>query len=381
MSTQPSPFDTVPLPGHAPDFNLDSTADLTTPEGLAAYLAPTKFAAADVQTLSGGSSGFTYRVVLKTPEAGGPKSVVVKHSFGHASSSKTIIIGRERMTFEYEALEAINQSGLFTPASTVQLPRVLHYDPETYTLIMTDLAPARMLSSILIEAFENGTIEAVSAQLGVAVGDFMGRFHRWSSMPNQEALRMRFLENSVSRETVLGIHCWLMNTTAEKYGMKKDWMDEMTKEGMADAAAGGTVIAMADFWFDNVLVITEPELRIYIIDWEMSRCARPELDVAHFATAAHSVVHLYPSSVTNFKLMRNFMRGYNDHFKLDVVQVALLAGRDVLAFGGMMPWIRHRDEGVKQAIAQCGADLLEAARTGDVEGIRQNVVVRDMYTV
>ncbi|QRV82163.1 phosphotransferase enzyme family protein [Ceratobasidium sp. AG-Ba] len=381
MSAQPSPFDIVPLPEHAADVNVNSTADLTTPEGLAAYLAPTKFAAADVQTLSGGSAGFTYRVALKTPEASGEKSVVVKHSLGHASSSETLILGRERMTFEYEALEAIYQSGLFTPASTVQLPRVLHYDPETYTLIMTDLAPARTLSSVLIEAFENGTIEAVSARLGAALGDFMGRFHRWSSMPEQEALRRHFLENSVSRETVLGIRYWLMNTTAEKYGMKKDWMDDMTKEGMADAATGGSVIAMADFWLDNVLVITEPELRIYIIDWEMSRCARPELDVAHFATAAHSVVHLYPSSAADFKLMQNFMRGYNEHFKLETVRVALSAGRDVLSFGVMMPWIRHRDESVKQAIVQCGADLLEAAHTGDVGRIIQNVVVRDMYTV
>ncbi|QRW04494.1 phosphotransferase enzyme family protein [Ceratobasidium sp. AG-Ba] len=355
MSAQPSPFDTVPVSGHAADVNLDSTVDLTTPEGLAAYLALTKFAAAEVQTLSGGSSGFTYRVVLKTPEAGGPKNVVVKHSFGHASSNKTIIIGRERMTFEYEALKAINQSGLFTPASTVQLPRVLHYDTETYKLIMTELAPARMLSSILIEAFENGTIEAVSARLGAALGDFMGRFHRWSSMPKQEALRKRFLENSVSRETVLGIHCWSMNTTAEKYGMKKDWMDEMTKEGMVDAAAGGTVIAMAGFWFDNVLVITEPELRIYIIDWEMSR--------------------------GEFQAHAKFHAGVQLSFGAGWVQVALSAGRDVLAFGVMMPWIRHRDEGVKQAIAQCGADLLEAAHTGDVERIKQNVVVRDMYTV
>ncbi|KAG8792574.1 hypothetical protein FRC12_005625, partial [Ceratobasidium sp. 428] len=226
-----------------------STHDLTTPTGLASYLAPTKFAASEVQALSGGTVGFTYRVLLESPEQGGVTSVVVKHSVRHAATNVEWVMNAERMTFEHEALKVVAASGLFTLESTVQVPRVLHYDPKTYTLIMTDLTPARALSTVLIESFENGTIKNVSARIGAALGDFMGRFHRWGSEPAQAGLRARFLQNVTSRETILQIRYQLMCTTAEKYGMKSEWMDEMAKEGMADAEKGGSVIAMGDFWF------------------------------------------------------------------------------------------------------------------------------------
>ncbi|KAG9093316.1 hypothetical protein FRC06_011573 [Ceratobasidium sp. 370] len=281
------------------------------------------------------------------------------------------------MRFEHAALDAIARSGLSTPESTVQVPRVLHYDPETNTLVMTDLTPARTLSTVLVEAFEAGTIKSVSAQIGAALGDFMGRFHKWGS--EQDNARTLFLENTTSRETVLAIRYQLMIMTAEKYGMKKAWMDEMVQDGMKDANRGGSVIAMADFWFDNILVSMEPELRIYIIDWETARCARPELDVAHFATAAHSLAHVYPSADGSFVLMQHFMQSYNIHFAVDEVQIGLSAGRDVMSFGVMMPWIRHREDRVKEEIAQCGLELLECARGRDVAGVRNNVVVRDMY--
>ncbi|KAG9083076.1 hypothetical protein FS749_006317 [Ceratobasidium sp. UAMH 11750] len=225
----------------------NTKADLTTPTGLAAYLAPTRFAASGIATLSGGHSGFTYRVVLANPEAGGEKSVVVKHILGYPSANQNWVLSAERMRFEYEALDAIARSGLSTPESTVQVPRVLHFDAETNTLIMTDLTPARLLSTVLIEAFEAGTIKSVSAQLGAALGDFMGRFHKWGS--ERDEARARFLENTTSRETVLAIRYQLMMMTAEKYGMKKAWMDEMMRDGMDDATMGGSVIAMADFWF------------------------------------------------------------------------------------------------------------------------------------
>ncbi|KAG8792576.1 hypothetical protein FRC12_005627 [Ceratobasidium sp. 428] len=226
-----------------------STHDLTTPTGLASYLAPTKFAASDIQTLSGGTIGFVYRVLLKAPKQGGVTSVVVKHGLGYAATNVKWAMNVERMTFEHEALNAVASSGLFTLESTVQVPRVLRFDPEVHTLIMADLTPARTLSAVLIEALESGTIKDVSTRIGTALGDFMGRFHRWGSEPAQAGLRARFLQNVASRKSILQLRYQLMYMTAEQYGMKRDWMNEMVKEGMADAEKGGSVIAMADFWF------------------------------------------------------------------------------------------------------------------------------------
>ncbi|KAG8792575.1 hypothetical protein FRC12_005626 [Ceratobasidium sp. 428] len=77
--------------------------------------------------------------------------------------------------------------------------------------------------------------------------------------------------------------------------------------------------------------------------------------------------------------MQNFMQSYNAHFALDDVQIALSGGRDVLSFSLMESWLQHQEDRVKEDIIRRGLELLEAARAGDVEEIRKNVVVRDMF--
>ncbi|KAG9086192.1 hypothetical protein FRC07_013170, partial [Ceratobasidium sp. 392] len=293
---------------------------------------------------------------------GHQKTVVVKHSLGYTSSDVNVFFSAKRMTFEYKALQAVAQSDLFTPESTVQVPHVLFYDPETYTLIMNDLAPVRLLSSVLIEVFEVGTVESISMMVGAALGDFMGRFHKRGSQPEQDLLRKRFRENTSKEEEIRA---------------RKEWMQEMMNDGMNDLQDGGSVIAMADFWIDNILVATESELRLYIVDWGFVRCTRPEVDLANLAASAYSVAHLYPSSSSSFKLMRSFMQSYSKHFTTDDVQVALSAGRDTMSFGADMPWTRVEDERIKEEIVKHGFELLEAAKRGSVEEIKKNPIVQN----
>lgn len=57
--------------------------DLTTAHGTQAYLKDTRFAASDVQLLSGGRSAFTYRAVLEIPLSTGEKTVILKHFEGY----------------------------------------------------------------------------------------------------------------------------------------------------------------------------------------------------------------------------------------------------------------------------------------------------------
>ncbi|KAG9126748.1 hypothetical protein FRC07_002126 [Ceratobasidium sp. 392] len=384
--------------GWTQDFLLaTSMANLTTPFGLADYLNLTKFEAIDIQVIVDGYNAFTYRVTLKNP--GHERTVFVKHSLGYASSDRNMLLSRERMTFEYEALEAIARSRHYTSESTVQVPRVLFYDPKTYTLVMNDLAPACALPSVLMKAFETGTVESVSVKIGAALGDFIGRFHKWSAQPVQGELRKRFSKNSASKEFMPRLGYDRMILTAEKYGIRKVWMDKMVEDGMSDAQNEGSVLAMGDFWMskfiiapvridliqetiiiDNILISTEHELRIYIIDWEMTSCARPEVDVASFVASVYGISHIHPSASSNFKLVQSFMQSYNKHFAVDEVQIALLSGRDVMSWGADVPWTKHKSGHVKSEIVGHGLELLEAAKDQNLEEIRRNAIVRDMYT-
>lgn len=71
--------------------------NLTTRAGLEVYLLDTEYAAANIQTLSGGTLGFVYRVILKIPLPNGDTSIVVKHGLNNAASNDDITIGAERI--------------------------------------------------------------------------------------------------------------------------------------------------------------------------------------------------------------------------------------------------------------------------------------------
>ncbi|CAE6517650.1 unnamed protein product [Rhizoctonia solani] len=354
--------------------------DFTTPTGLATYLASTPYASTSIETISGGHTAFLYRVVLKEPlKETGEKTVVVKHSLEFAAQSIIeianggsgpggITLSVERMDFEHEALELVASNPALS--TVVRVPRVHAYDRNTRTIVMSDVAPCQLLSTVLQEADDE-----LIARIGHALGDFMGQFHKWTSLPEQAGVRKRFLENETSRKDVLLIRWQLAIAAAKKYGLEREWMEKMQQEGLVDANSGGSVICMADFWFDNILVSTTGDLQIYIVDWETVRTARPELDVAHFTTAAYTLEHVYKP----IPLMREFFKAYKTHMDLDETHMATYGGRDMLSFGVIQPWVRHRDEGVKQPIAQLGLELLEAAHTGDKEALKKNPVLADMY--
>ncbi|QRW05835.1 hypothetical protein RhiLY_04834 [Ceratobasidium sp. AG-Ba] len=372
-----------------------ASPDLSTPDGVKSYLLSTEFAAVEVQTLTGGQLGFTYRVTLEDTTL--RKSVVLKHTSDHASFELDFQLGADRLTFEYEALTAIAGSGLVTAESTVQVPRALFYDPLAYVLIMEDVAPARSLSTVLIEAFEDGTIQSVSAQIGAVLGDFMGRFYKWGAQPEQAGLRHRFSENIASKDTAVRLRYGFMIEKAEKYGMKKEWMGAFVKQGIKDADESGSTLIMGDFWvgkfplllylrysnsillIDNVLVSNVPELRVYVIDWELARCGRPEIDVGGMAASLYGIACIHPSYSSKLDFMQNFMWGHGKHFELDDVQIAFCAGMSAICLSADKPWTKSRDEVTWRAMVQCGIDLLEAGIARDLEAITSNIIVENMH--
>ncbi|CAE6469952.1 unnamed protein product [Rhizoctonia solani] len=349
--------------------------DLTTPIGLTGYLSSTPYACVSVDTLSGGYLGFMYRVVLKTPLSSHGKeerTVIVKHSAGHGSMAGPdgLNLTSERMDFEYNALKLISANPALS--TVVGVPHVHAYDPRTHILIMSDLAPFQLLSDAL-----QGGDDELASRIGYALGEFMGRFHKWTSLPEHVGTRKRFLENEASREDLLDYRWKLAIAGARKYGFECDWMAEMRDEGMRDAKLGGPVVCMGDFWFNNILVSASHNLQVYIIDWEAARTARPEFDVAQFATDAYSLARVHKP----MPLMHEFFKAYKKYMHLDEGNMALYSGRDLLGFGIDAPWLDHIDDDAKKPTAQVGIELLEAVRGDNKQALLKSPALFNMYQV
>jgi hypothetical protein len=161
--------------------------------------------------------------------------------------------------FEYEALVALSTSGLFDSNSTVQVPKPLHFDYKTNTTFMTDLGSVDTLTKVLTDSLEGvhtGEHAAtklegacvLASEIGSALGDFVGRFHNWSSLPEQAMLRKRFLENVAGKDQITSVHHAMAVRSANMFSLNESWLEDVIKEEKQEAALGGDVLAIGDLW-------------------------------------------------------------------------------------------------------------------------------------
>ncbi|CAE6376598.1 unnamed protein product [Rhizoctonia solani] len=380
-----------------PNIKLTSVYmhDLKSAEGVAAYLKGTHFAASDVQRLSGGVSAFTYRIMLQTPLDTGEKTFVIKHFEGYLACHEDMKWGIERADHEYKALAAIAASGLFNSDSIVQLPRPLKYDQETHTIFMTDLGSQVPLTRVLEKGFandqssgsnqsSNSELCELAAKIGQALGDFMGRFHKWSALPHQAELRACFSQNSGVVHKSLFFRHFCLKHSADRFKIRENWIDEVLEkeqQGLEASADAGAMV-MGDCSLHNIMVSPPSEnnpMRIYLIDLETARAGHPEFDVGTLTAMATSFVHIYHPNVDH-PFVPAFHRSYCDHRALNPKRLGVTTGIDLLGLGTFMPWTRGKDEAHLQGIATAGFELLRTSFKGDENSIKANRVVSHLFS-
>ncbi|KAG8700368.1 hypothetical protein FRC09_005995 [Ceratobasidium sp. 395] len=367
--------------------------NLTTADGVLFYLEGTQFAATDVQTITGGHSAFTHRVTLRTPLPTGESSIILKHAEGYIAVYEPMKIEAERAVYEYEALVAVSKSGLFDSNSIVQTPKPLHFHPETNTIFMTDLGAVKTLTKVLTDSLEGvhdgdnaesklKTACDLASAAGSALGDFVGRFHNWSSLPEQAALRKRFAQNIAATKQGLSVHHDMAVRAATEFGTMEPWLTDLIEAERQDATSLQDSLAIGDLWLDNVLVSQAPEhggLRLYVIDWERAMPAPPEFDVGEITGAATSFARRYGVREV-YPFVPALHRAYSRHRTLDPLKIARLAGIDTMGFGTVLTWARDHTEELLKQVTQEGQELLRLSRDGDVSTIRTKSLVKDLFT-
>ncbi|CAE6462392.1 unnamed protein product [Rhizoctonia solani] len=373
--------------------------DLKSPEGVITYLKGTRFAASSVHRLVGGVSAFTYRVLLEAPLDTGEHTIVIKHFEGYLANHEEMKWGIERADHEYKALAAINNSGLFDSDSIVQLPRPLKYDQETHTIFMTDLGSPIPLTQVLEKGFpKNQTsvstepnkspgleeLYKLAAEIGQALGDFLGRFHTWSALPQQTELRAYFLENPGVVHKSLLFHHFCFNFSVDRFKIREAWMNGvLAKEQQElEASTDPGAMIMGDCSLHNILVSPPSEtspMRIYLIDLETARAGHPEFDIGVLTATATSFALIYHPNI-NHPFVPALHESYRQHRTLDPRRLGITTGIDLLGLGTFMPWTRGRDEESLRDVATAGFELLNSSVTSDQHIITANRIVQHLFS-
>ncbi|CAE6406988.1 unnamed protein product [Rhizoctonia solani] len=335
--------------------------DLKSPEGVITYLKGTRFAASSVHRLVGGVSAFTYRVLLEAPLDTGEHTIVIKHFEEYLANHEEMKWGIERADHEYKALAAINNSGLFDSDSIVQLPRPLKYDQETHTIFMTDLGSPIPLTQVLEKGFpKNQTsvstepnkspgleeLYKLAAEIGQALGDFLGRFHTWSALPQQTELRAYFLENPGVVHKSLLFHHFCFNFSVDRFKIREAWMNGVLAKEQQELEAS-----------------TDPGAMI------MGDCSLPT--TTSFALIYHPNI--------NHPFVPALHESYRQHRILDPRRLGITTGIDLLGLGTFMPWTRGKDEESLRDVATAGFELLNSSVTSDEHIVTTNRIVQHLF--
>ncbi|KAG8714912.1 hypothetical protein FRC11_006505 [Ceratobasidium sp. 423] len=306
--------------------------NLTTPQGVFAYLFGTRFASTDVQHIIGGFSAFTCRINLSLPLEDGCTTIVLKHYEDRVAAAPALKLDSSRSEFEYNALVALWDASLTGCDSVVQVPRLIHYDRETHTIFLSDLgSDVTKLSEMFDDRFQHAysdfdqaDIKATALNIGSALGDFLGRLHRWSNSPEH---RQPF-PHPHRLENLFAIFCNLAARSATKFGVKEAWLEEMLAEELQKSATDDQVLAIGDFSLNNISVHRLPnhgKLRVYIVDWELCRPACPESDLSELTGSWLSFAH-YRRIGNDFPFLPSLYKAYREHYAVDRTRITLRVG-------------------------------------------------------
>ncbi|KAI0308337.1 kinase-like domain-containing protein [Multifurca ochricompacta] len=306
-----------------------SPFDLTTPEGVLAYLTSTPFASERAEPRSGGNTNFIFRLYLNKPYEGHP-TLILKHARSYVASAPEFILPVSRQAFEVDALRRV-QTWL-PPNARVTVPAVYFFDPNADVIIMDDAGPSAIpLKAALLE----GRIPSPrAAALGTELGEFLRALHAWGRA-NVE-LREALGKNTFAREISAFVTYGRLDATLSAPGGNKDGSEEQQRlvsvlgneplgvsedtlhvvKALAERRIAQVkescddTFVMGDFWPGNVLVGEENDPML-VVDWEIARPGLAGMDVGQFCAELATLRRLRPErGEAAGETLKNFVRAY-----------------------------------------------------------------------
>ncbi|KAJ7887303.1 kinase-like domain-containing protein [Mycena olivaceomarginata] len=310
---------------------MSTDHDLSTVAGAQAYLAPTQFASTSVILLCGNHSNFTYRLHLLTPYKD-RSTLVMKYSRSDiVLSASEILSAMERQTFEAKALEKIRHELDCGPFATV--PELHHFDEQAHVIIMEDCGVQSLnLKQLMLTATPS---PAIAREIGLALGQFLGRLHLWSAMDS--SLLDAFDQNKQAKKITAWItYERLISTlTMEKHPAiaclptpvpdnTLDALRLIVAERTTEIHHSRETLTMGDFWTGNILVTLSPAdgdmgqppvlERVHVIDWELVKPGVAALDIGQFCAEMHTLTLFRPDTTASASaLIDAFLTAYRAH--------------------------------------------------------------------
>ncbi|KAF2253749.1 hypothetical protein BU26DRAFT_516049 [Trematosphaeria pertusa] len=256
------------------------STDLTTEQGLRAYLDSHSIPHGAITLLTGGTANYVYRVAL----ADG-KSVIYKHAAPYLHSNANFAFDPTRMDYEDRALEILPPLlKKELPESWVHAVGWYSYDKEKKLLCIEDGGERE-----LKRAYADPKLDI--PRIGEELGTWIAALHMCSTQTSLSATDEKDLK--ANNPIAVAIYRYSYNNLAgalAKYGYDAEFGKYINEEFGSRLAMENECVCHGDFWPGNVLVKfrgeEEKEIDLTVVDWEMTRRGTSATDAGQFAAEA-----------------------------------------------------------------------------------------------
>ncbi|GJJ10461.1 hypothetical protein Clacol_004687 [Clathrus columnatus] len=377
-------------------FNNSPVVDLTTADGVKAYLFQTLFRATNVTPLVGGLGNFTYRVTLEKPFSDSSVSqdllstVVLKHAEPYSASDKTFPLLVERQVSNdrflqsllaqfiiyqgFEVLAYLEVPTIISPSTSVFLPKIYYEDRDNRVVIMYDCGEGG--GGCITDYLKLHPVPLeVARRIGNSLGRFLGELHinshdRRPAGSSGVLLKHKFADNIQARDIssffFYGVVKRDLPKTTERYNEIIALVDNMHEK----IKSTNEVLVMGDFWPGNILVYGKSMEKLSVVDWEASKPGLAGLDVGQFLAEIYTMQRFYPSSrLAANELISEFIASYKSIVSLetnvaDLNEIAKIAaihvGAQLFAITLMARPKWGSDEEIKELVSEGITFLLNA---------------------
>ncbi|KAH9965132.1 kinase-like domain-containing protein [Lactifluus volemus] len=315
--------------------NKPAEFDLTSSEGVLAYVASTPFASALAESLSGGNANFVFRLHLNKPYEG-HQTLILKHAQPYVASMPDFPLPLSRQDFEVEALRRVRTS-LSSDTHRVTVPAVHLFDATARAIIMDDAgAHAVPLKAALLAG--HSTVAAAAAAIGTRLGKFLRALHDQGRA--DRSLPGAFEGWTFAREVAAFITYGRLGDTLrtpghddqlvsvlgdEPLGVSEDTLRvvealaELRMAQIRRELCDDDTLVMGDFWPGNILVCDSEDKensavdggRLMVVDWEIARPGLAGMDVGQFCAELATVRQLRPERAEAAgEILKHFVRAY-----------------------------------------------------------------------
>ncbi|KAF2637706.1 hypothetical protein P280DRAFT_530035 [Massarina eburnea CBS 473.64] len=259
---------------------MTSPPNLTTEEGLSAYLTTHSIPYSNITLLTGGTANYVYRVTSPSGQTN-----IYKHAAPYLHSNHSFAFDPVRMDYENHALAVVPpllQQQL--PESNVHAVARFHYDKQRRLLCLEDGGERE-----LKKAYTDGRLDI--PKIGEQLGKWIAALHMSTTKTSLSLSNPQDLKANNAIGVAIYRHAYSnLSTALANYGHDAEFGKRIDEVFGSRLATENECICNGDFWPGNVLVKfrdeTEKDVDLTVVDWEMTRRGTSATDVGQFAAEA-----------------------------------------------------------------------------------------------